>query len=89
MPGALNLPYAELVHANGMARPVDEVRGRLARAGLSLRAPVIASCGSGVTACVLLHALARVGHEARALYDGSWTEWAGRELPIATGEAPR
>ncbi len=89
MPGALNLPYAELVDANGLALPPAAVRERLARAGLSLGAPVIASCGSGVTACVLLHALARVGHEARALYDGSWTEWASRRLPIVTGEAPR
>ncbi|MBK8005093.1 MAG: 3-mercaptopyruvate sulfurtransferase [Gemmatimonadetes bacterium] len=89
MPGALNLPYAELVDANGLALPPEAVRERLAGAGLSLKAPVIASCGSGVTACVLLHALARVGHDGRALYDGSWTEWASRQLPIATGAAPR
>lgn len=89
MPGALNLPYGELVDAEGLALPLEAVRARLRAAGLSLERPVIATCGSGVTACALLHALARVGHEARALYDGSWTEWAGSGRPVVTGEAAR
>jgi thiosulfate/3-mercaptopyruvate sulfurtransferase len=50
---------------------------------------VVTTCGSGVTASVLALALDRVGHRAVAVYDGSWTEWGGRDdTPIATGEAP-
>jgi thiosulfate/3-mercaptopyruvate sulfurtransferase len=89
MPGALNLPYGELVDENGLALPEPALRDRLARAGIALDRPVIASCGSGVSACTLLHALERLGVRARALYDGAWTEWASQGMPIVPGEAPR
>jgi len=43
--------------------------------GVNMRAPVITSCGSGVTAAIINLALARLGHPNHALYDGSWAEW--------------
>jgi thiosulfate/3-mercaptopyruvate sulfurtransferase len=82
MAGALNLPFTELVHADGTALTEGALAVRLAAAGIRLDRPVIATCGSGTSACTLLHALARLGHDDAALYDGSWTEWAGSGRPI-------
>jgi len=50
--------------------------------------PVVATCGSGLTAAVLALGLARLGHGDAAVYDGSWTEWGGRaDTPVVTGDA--
>jgi len=88
IPGSINLPYNELFAPDGTMLPVDDIAGRFAAAGLKPGAPVVTSCGSGVTACVLALGLKRIGHEPVAVYDGSWTEWGGRaDLPIATGPA--
>lgn len=83
MPGAINLPFNELVHADGTALADDALRARLAAAGVRLDRPIIATCGSGTSACTLLHALERLGHAEAALYDGSWTEWASSGMPVA------
>ncbi len=85
MAGAVNLPYTDLVGPEGLVLPADEARARLQRAGIVLDRPVIATCGSGTTACNLLLALERIGAAPGALYDGSWTEWAGSGRPVATG----
>ncbi len=85
MPGALNLPYVELVGPDGTMLPSDQVRVRLAEAGVRLDRPIIATCGSGVSACTLLLALERLGHRDHALFDGSWTEWTSSGMPIARG----
>jgi thiosulfate/3-mercaptopyruvate sulfurtransferase len=56
------------------------------KAGLDINRPVVASCGSGVTAGVVAFALAMLGRADAAVYDGSWTEWGARtDLPIETG----
>jgi thiosulfate/3-mercaptopyruvate sulfurtransferase len=85
MPGAINVPYGDLVHADGTALTVDELRTRLAAAGVRTDHPVIATCGSGTSACTLIHALFRLGQDQASLYDGSWTEWAGRGMPVVAG----
>lgn len=85
MPGALSLPYTDLVNAEGSVLPPEGLRARLAAAGIRLDQPVIATCGSGVSACTLLLALELVGHRDCALFDGSWTEWATAGMPVATG----
>jgi thiosulfate/3-mercaptopyruvate sulfurtransferase len=52
--------------------------------------PVVASCGSGVTAGIVALALAVLGRPDAAVYDGSWVEWgADARLPVATGPAGR
>ncbi len=78
MPGALNLPYTAIVE-NGRLKSPDALRAALEAAGVDLSRPVITTCGSGVTAAILRVALETIGRPARALYDGSWTEWAGQE----------
>ena len=84
MPGALNLPYTSLVASDGTLLPPDELRQRMAAAGLRLDRPIITSCGSGVSACALLLALDALGVQGAALYDGSWTEWVTKGGAIET-----
>jgi thiosulfate/3-mercaptopyruvate sulfurtransferase len=85
IPGSLNLPWREVV-ASGELKAKDDIAALLARAGLDLTRPVITSCGSGVTAAILLLALATSGKNDVRLYDGSWAEWGGRaDLPTAVG----
>ena len=89
IPGARNVPYAGLFNAaTGEMKPLDDLRAAFASAGVKLDAPIVTSCGSGVSAGVLTLALYRLGIADTALYDGSWSEW-GEEKgpPIATGPA--
>ena len=87
MPGALNLPYNELLDSKtGTMRPAAELKARIKAAGIDPAKKVTASCGSGVTACVIGLALYLTGAPEAAIYDGSWTEWGGRpDTPIVTG----
>ena len=79
IPGSLNLPYDELHAADGTLRPPAELRDAFVAARVDLTRPVVTTCGSGITASVLALALHRVGRDDVAVYDGSWTEWAGRD----------
>lgn len=89
IPGSRNLPYNQLFDAaTGAMKSLPELRAAFAGAGVELDAPVVTSCGSGVSAAVLTLALYRLGVENPALYDGSWSEWgAAGGPPIATGPA--
>ena len=85
MPGAANLPYTELLAADGTMLYPAALRAKFEAAGVEAERPVVASCGSGVTACILSLGLVRAGFPEAAVYDGSWTEWASRpETPKAT-----
>ena len=82
IPGALNVPWNELV-INGELKTTDELNEIFARQGIDFERPIIASCGSGVTAAVVVLALTTLGVNGVSLYDGSWSEWGARtDLPI-------
>jgi thiosulfate/3-mercaptopyruvate sulfurtransferase len=79
IPGSLSLPYDAVVAADGTLLPAEEIRRRFAVAGVDPGGPVTATCGSGVSAAVLALGLFRAGNRDAAVYDGSWTEWGGRD----------
>jgi thiosulfate/3-mercaptopyruvate sulfurtransferase len=86
IPGSRNLPVTELVGPDGTILPEPELRRRLRAAGVDLSQPIVATCGSGTSACALLLSLELLGHHEAALYDGAWTEWGGQlDTPVETG----
>jgi thiosulfate/3-mercaptopyruvate sulfurtransferase len=87
IPGSLNLPFDELTDRQTRTlRPAEVLAARFAAAGLERGKPVVASCGSGVTACALAFGLHLLGWPDAAVYDGSWSEWGlPGDTPIATG----
>ena len=85
IPGSASLPYTDLLNADGTFRSVSDVRARFIKAGVDGSLPVVTSCGSGVTACILTLGLRLAGLPEGAVYDGSWTEWGGRsDTPVET-----
>ena len=88
IPGARNLPHGQLFKPDGSYKDRAGLVAAFKAAGVNLDRPVIASCGSGMTACVLLFALHLIGKHDVALYDGSWAEWGlDPETPKALGKA--
>ena len=89
IPTSRNVPFATLLNPDGTLKPAAELRELFAKAGVDIARPVVATCGSGVTAGVVALALALLGRPDSAIYDGSWVEWgvADNGLPVATGPA--
>ena len=78
MPGSRSVPSTSLLDAEGVMLPPERLRAIFAEAGVDGSKPVVTSCGTGVTASILTLGLVRAGLPQGAVYDGSWTEWAGR-----------
>ena len=78
MPGAKSVPFNELLNADFTMKDAATLRARFAAAGADGTTPIVTSCGTGVTACILALGLKQAGLGDAAIYDGSWTEWAGR-----------
>lgn len=73
IPGSLNIPFKEVL-LNGQYKSKEELTKIFARIG-SEDKTLVFSCGSGVTACVVLLASELILKNAKAVYDGSWAEW--------------
>lgn len=88
IPGARNLPYATLFAPDGTWKSPEAIKALFEAAGIDLARPLISSCGSGMTANVLIFAAHLIGKHDVSLYDGSWSEWGlDPETPKATGVA--
>ena len=85
IPGSHNLPYGQLLKPDMTFKDGDALRRLYEGAGIDVKKPVVTSCGSGITACVLAFGLHLIGHRDVAVYDGSWAEWG---LPGDTPVAP-
>lgn len=89
IPGSRHVFYGDLTDPDTrLLRPQEELAQRFAQAGIDPAQPVVASCGTGVTAAIQALALYLLGREDVAVYDGSWSEWGGlADTPVATGPA--
>ncbi len=82
IPDSVNIPFSELVSVDGTVLDEAALRARLTAAGVQLDRPIVASCGSGTSACSLLLNLHRLGVTDASLYDGSWSEWGASAEPV-------
>jgi thiosulfate/3-mercaptopyruvate sulfurtransferase len=82
IPGAVNVPYRDLLAHDGPFLPPAALRQAFADAGVDVARvdrPVVVYCNGGVSATAVANALALAGGPAAAVYDGSWNEWGNRE----------
>ena len=87
IPGSRNVPFSAVLDDDEAAlSDAAAIRRAFKDAGVDPARPVIATCGSGITACTLALALATIGADRVAVYDGSWTDWGSRaDAPVETG----
>lgn len=85
IPGSINLPFKTLLNDDQTFKDKQQIEAAFSEVGVDVSKPIITSCGSGVTACIVALGLKQLGVENAAVFDGSWTEWGStHSLPIAT-----
>jgi thiosulfate/3-mercaptopyruvate sulfurtransferase len=88
IPGSRSLPQSDFFNADNTFKQGGELRALFTEAGIDLSKPLVTTCGSGVTACVILFGAHLLGKTDLSLYDGSWSEWgADPATPKAQGAA--
>lgn len=88
IPGSRSLPYSRLFDADGKWKRGEALKAEFEAAGVDPARPLVVTCGSGITACVVAFGAHLLGRDDVALYDGSWTEWGGDpDTPKAVGAA--
>jgi thiosulfate/3-mercaptopyruvate sulfurtransferase len=88
IPGSFNLPYGAMFNADGTWKAADALKAAFEGAGIDLSAPLVTTCGSGLTAATLVFGAHLIGKTDVALYDGSWSDWGtDASTPKATGAA--
>ena len=77
IPGSINLPFPVLLNPKDhfTFKSADAIQSAFNDLGIDINKPIVASCGSGVTAAVITFALYLIGNAEGAIYDGSWAEW--------------
>ncbi|HMT45310.1 MAG TPA: 3-mercaptopyruvate sulfurtransferase [Chakrabartia sp.] len=86
IPGSVNLAYSAMLRPDGRWKRGAELKAAFEAAGLDLTRPLITTCGSGVTACVLALGAHLLGKRDVSVYDGSWSEWGmDPDTPKAVG----
>ena len=88
IPNSISLPFPKLMDPSKdwQFRSAADIKAAIDEAGVDLTKPIVTTCGSGVTACVISLALYLIGHKDAAVYDGSWAEWGDHyDTPVATG----
>lgn len=81
IPGAANIPFTEFLTEEGLVKSPEEIRHLFQQKKVDLSQPLVATCGSGISACTVVLGAYLCGKPDVPVYDGSWVEWYMRAQP--------